>query len=128
MRDTKKNKLIDFGDRLVVGVVGACLAAVTLAAYPFALMLFFRRAAIGVVPLIFSKIGLATILAAFFVGFAVGPDKMAAIFSFFWGTHPVWKQELRNQRWWVIAVVVILALVVVFSYARVFDQMSWHGR
>ncbi len=60
----------------------------------------------------FSKFGLILVGLASVVGFVLGSERMAGVFSFFWGTHPVWEQEWFHKFVAVLAVVVVVALAV----------------
>lgn len=42
--------------------------------------------------LIFSKWGLAILIASAILGFIVGGERMASLFAVVWGTHPIWSE------------------------------------
>jgi hypothetical protein len=123
------------GERLVVAFVSAVAAALTLALYPFALTLIaggrgggpeFEFAAF-LYRFVFSNVGLSIIVGASVVGFLAGSERMANIFSFFWGTHSFWSdvgdrldefQTNHNIGLWVLVVLLaILAFVIYQNYA-----------
>lgn len=86
-------------ERLVVALVSGVAAALMLALYPLALVVLGRGSGGGgefelgayFYSFVFSKIGLVVIIGTSFVGFCVGSERMAEIFSFFWGTHGFWR-------------------------------------
>ena len=59
---------------LVIGVVGR-------GAEPMALY-----------ALVFSKWGVATLIAFAILGFIIGDERMANLLAVIWGTHPVWSR------------------------------------
>jgi hypothetical protein len=89
-----------FTERLIVAFVSAVAATLTLAIYPLALIILGGGAGGGgefelgahFYSFIFSKFGLAVIVGASIVGFFTGAERMANIFSFFWGTHNFWSR------------------------------------
>jgi hypothetical protein len=119
----------------VVAFVSALAAVLTLVLYPFTLTLIaggrgggpeFEFAAF-LYRFVFSNVGLSIIVGASFVGFLVGSERMANIFSFFWGTHSFWSdvgdrvdefQTNHNIGLWVLVVLLaILAFVIYRNYA-----------
>lgn len=92
------------GERLVVVCVSAIFAAITLLLYPIALFFFGLPAAGGgtfllgaaIYALVFSRIGLLVIIVSATVGLFAGRERMADIFSVFWGTHSLW-QRVRDH-------------------------------
>jgi hypothetical protein len=102
-------------DRIATGVVSGVAAALTLLAYPLIL------AGIGSDPqpvalyaYIFPGTGLTAILFASVLGFIVGSERMARVFSFFWGTHSVWEDDWIRR---LGAVLMIAAVVAAAIYA-----------
>lgn len=119
-------------ERLAVAFVSGVAAILTLALYPVALLVLGRGAGGGVefdlggqfYSIVFSKVGVVIVIAASVAGFYVGSERMANIFSFFWGTHSCWArlgaylndklsglQEEYNVPLWLL--VVLLAILVV---------------
>lgn len=60
---------------------------------------------------VFSKVGLAIISVATAAGFVLGSERMANVFSFFWGTHPVWEEDWFQRL--AAALVVVVAVGVI---------------
>jgi hypothetical protein len=122
-------------ERLVVAFVSAVAAALTLALYPVAVTLIaggrgggpeFEFAAF-LYRFVFSSVGLSIIVGASALGFLAGSERMANIFSFFWGTHSFWSdvgdrldefQTNHNVGFWVLVILLaILAFVIYQNYA-----------
>jgi len=84
-------------ERLACALVSVVATALTLMLFPVVTMLLSHGSGgpgqieFGFLfyKLAFSKTGLITVLAAV-AGFCLGSERMANIFSFFWGTHPFW--------------------------------------
>jgi hypothetical protein len=115
-------------ERLIVALVSAIVATLTLAMYPLAILFLGRGG--GELELgahfyafLFSKSGLMVIVVASIVGFCVGSERMANIFSFFWGTHSFWARlddlqtEHNLSHWVLVVLLVIFAVVMVAHYA-----------
>src|SRR5450830_725899 len=94
-----QNSWIDsLTERLVVALVSGVAAAFTLALYPVALLILGGGTGGGgefelgahFYSFVFWKVGLFVVIVASIVGFCVGSERMANIFSFFWGTHSFW--------------------------------------
>lgn len=119
-------------ERLAVALVSGVAAALTLALYPLALLSHgagsggeFELGAYFY-SFMFSKVGLILVIAASVTGFCVGPERMANIFSFFWGTHSFWTRlgaylddklsEFQTEHnaplWLLIILLAILAVVI----------------
>jgi len=98
MHKQLKEEPIDFRDRVVSGFLCTLLAVATMAVYLLFLFLRLGRGSEGIYRAVFSDFGLIFLPAAFLVGFLAGPRKLATGFSFFWGTHPKWKQEPWRTR------------------------------
>lgn len=87
-------------ERVVVALVSALLAGLTLVLLPIAFVLTTRGMGggmefdIGAIAyaVVFSKAGIAIVVVAAVTGFLVGSERMANIFSFFWGTHGLWSR------------------------------------
>jgi hypothetical protein len=132
-----------FKDRLAVAFVSCTLAGLTLFLYPLVLSFVASShgggAGLGVFKvfvvyyqLLFSKVGLILMASAGLCGFVIGPDRMATLFGFLWGTDPWWSRiaakledrlsglyvgyELPN--WVAFAIVGILIVVVTAYVAR----------
>lgn len=86
------------------------LAGVTLFIYLLFLFVRLGRGSEGMFRGVFSEFGIFFIPVAFIVGFFVGPEKLATGFSFFWGTHPKWKQEPWRTR----TILVLFLLLVIY--------------
>jgi hypothetical protein len=123
-------------ERLVVALVSGIVAALTLALYPVALLILGRGAGGGAevelgahfYAFMFSKVGLVVIISASLAGFFFGPERMANIFSFFWGTHNFWKtlgadtedkfsefKEEHNFKLWLLVILLAVFAFVMFS-------------
>ena len=85
-------------ERLAVALCTAVFAGLTLLAYSFiaVALLGTRRDDFGVMKFVsenvFSETGIAIVAGAALLGFAIGGDRMAALFSVLWGTHPAWSR------------------------------------
>jgi len=110
MHNRAKKEPIDFGDRIVSGFLCALLAVATLGVYLMFLFLRLGRGSEGIFSAVFSYPGLLSLPAAFLVGFLAGPRKLATGFSFFWGTHPKWRQEPWRTR----TILLLFLLLVVY--------------
>lgn len=122
-------------ERIAVAFVSAIAAVLTLVLYPLALVLLgggqgggteFEFATVYYAA-VFSKAGLFIIGGASILGFLAGAERMANVFSFFWGTHAFWSrlgerlddiQDNHNIGGWVLIILlVILAFVIYDNYA-----------
>jgi hypothetical protein len=113
--ETMESPRIPLGERVVSAFIAALAAALTLCAYPL-VMSFVANASEPYLlyGFVFSKIGAGILVLATIVGFAVGSERLADIFSFFWGTHPMWEEAwLQN----LIAGVLICAIVLMVTHA-----------
>lgn len=114
-------------ERLAVALCTAVFAGLTLLAYSFiaVALLGTGRDDFGVMKFlsenVFSGTGLAIVGSAALLGFAIGGDRTAAVFSMLWGTHPAWsrfnawlqpKIETMSESYevspWIAAGVIIL--------------------
>lgn len=124
-------------ERLVVALVSSGAAALTLALYPMALTILGRGAGgggefeLGVhfYSFMLSKGGLVAVIAASIAGFCLGPERMANIFSFFWGTHGFWtnlgvyldekRGELQtdhNVPLWLLIVPLVIVIIAILKF------------
>jgi hypothetical protein len=130
-RGSRSDTLVE---RLAVAFVSAVAAAITLALYPVALILVVGGRGggtefqfVALYQFVFSNVGLSIIIGASVVGFLAGSERMADIFSFFWGTHSFWSnlgdqldglQTDHNVAFWLLVVLLaILAFVIYQNYA-----------
>ena len=130
---TKKPAVTWLKERIAVALVSAVAAVLTLALFPIALLLIggsgggggFELTAMYYAVMV-SKPSIFIVLVAALTGFWVGPERMANIFSFFWGTHSVWsrleaylQEKLPDRHYhtpaWIL-VVAVVALVVVLAW------------
>ena len=90
-RSRSGNK-ISFSERVATAFVAVFAAIVTLALYPIALFVLLggTELSLYLYAVMFSKIGIALVLAAGMLGFWLGGERMANIFGFLWGTHSLW--------------------------------------
>src|SRR6266699_1063936 len=85
-------------ERLAVALVSGVAAVLTLFLFPVALALLGGGVGGGgelafgafFYTFVFSKVGLILVSGAAVAGFCVGSERMANVFSFFWGTHTLW--------------------------------------
>ena len=134
----KKESLLDsIGERTAVAFVSAVLAAVTLFLYPLALSFVESSSGSGggnvlglfgsYYQFLFSKVGLFVIIGVAVSAFFIGPDRMASVFSFFWGTHEFWprleeklnewRDEHFSEGWLLIVLMAIFGIVVLVQFA-----------
>ena len=115
-------------ERLVVALVSALVAALTLLAWSLLLFVLLGTPNddLGIAQFlrahVFSRSGVAIIALAALVAFCAGGDRMAVVFSALWGTHPAWlrfgaylreKAELLNAGYRVPAPMLLGVLVLV---------------
>ena len=122
-------------ERLIVAFLSAVAATLTLAMYPLALLILGGGAGGGgeielgahFYASVFWKLGFLVIVGASIVGFCAGAERMANIFSFFWGTHNFWVrfneylydkfESLQSERnmsnWFLVVLLVIFAVIMV---------------
>jgi hypothetical protein len=95
MKDERKE--YSLGDRFITGVLSAIVMFLTLLVYfVLSVMIAPRGAQLVAAPIMYSffnSFSFYAICFAFIVGFIIGPEKMADIFSIIWETHPFWKRE-----------------------------------
>jgi hypothetical protein len=123
-------------DRLAIAFACAVFAALTLLAWSVILIAVFGRSndSLGVagfiISTVFSKVSLAIVGGAALLGFAIGGDRMVAMFSLLWGTHSIWtrfnvwlgeKIEPLNEEYnvatpWLIAALVVCAVAAWFVF------------
>lgn len=123
-------------ERLAVAFVSAIACALTLALFPIIIAMLGRgggefELGVLVYSFVFSKSGLLVVIGGAIVGFCVGAERMANIFSFFWGTHSFWDKsrdflddklsvlqtEHNVPTWLFVILLVALATFFVLSYA-----------
>ena len=126
-----------FTERLAVAIVSAIACALTLALFPIVIAMLGRGGGefefgVLVYSFVFSKSGLFVIIGGAVVGFCVGAERMANIFSFFWGTHSFWDKareflddklsvlqtEHNAPTWLIVILSVALASFFLLSYAK----------
>ncbi len=115
-------------ERLVVALVSALMAALTLLAWSLLLLALLGTPSddLGIAHFlgahVFSRGGVAIIALAALAAFCAGGDRMAVVFSALWGTHPAWlrfgaylreKAELLNAGYRVPAPMLLGVLVLV---------------
>jgi hypothetical protein len=126
-------------ERLFVAIVSAIACALTLALFPIVIAMIGRGGGGGefefgvlVYSFVFSKSGLLVVIGGAVVGFCVGSERMANIFSFFWGTHSFWDKareflddklsvlqtEHNAPTWLVVILLVALASFFLLNYAK----------
>jgi len=119
-------------ERFAVALVSGVAAALTLFLFPVAFALLGGGAGDGgelvfgalFYTFVFSKVGLSVVIGAAVVGFCVGSERMANLFSFFWGTHTLWARfgTYLNEKlgeWSVEYVIprrILLGLLVVLLF------------
>lgn len=90
-------KKITLIDRMIIAFSSGLTAFVTIViCFLVVCVAIGREGEFGAIPMIFSfikNVGIYLIGLASCVGFIAGPEKMADIFSYFWGTHPAMKKE-----------------------------------
>ena len=128
-------------ERIVVSCISALAAAVTLFLYPVALIFIGEPAASGgtfqlgwaFYTLVCSKIGAFLVIGAAAAGFFAGAERMANIFSFFWGTHSIWQRFARfleeqagdfeaakDGHIWLLVFLLVIFVAVVCTVMRYF--------
>ena len=50
--------------------------------------------------IVLSTFGLVVVALVSIAGFILGPDRLAEVFSFFWGTHEVWTRIVASIEEW----------------------------
>ena len=113
MKLARNEPSISLSERLATAFVSVVAAALTLVILPW---IFAVKGSSGepftIYGWIFSKYGLAIIASAAVAGFIFGSEKMANIFSFFWGTHPVWEEDWFRKGLVALVVVIIVSLLI----------------
>jgi hypothetical protein len=101
-------------ERLTTALLAALLAAVTLFAYLIFAAIFVVRGApmSDIFGAAFSWWAVAIIAVAAIIGFALGSERIAEVFSFFWGTHEVWREAWLRRLVFALLAVVLLVLLV----------------
>jgi hypothetical protein len=101
-------------ERLATAFLAALFAVVTLFAYSIIAAIFVVRGApiSGIFDAIFSWWGVGILAVAAIVGFALGSERIAEVFSFFWGTHEAWSEAWLRWLAFGLLVVVLVGLLV----------------
>lgn len=106
---------ITLGERIATAFISAITAALTILAYfviTFTLAAAKSTTAPGLVSsFFFTKFSAYMVVTATVVGFLVGSDRMARLFSFCWGTHEIWEREWFQKLWAAFVIVVAVAIV-----------------
>jgi hypothetical protein len=103
---------ISFGERLATAFVSVAATAITLIVIPLLISAVSGKVqSFLLYDCIFSKFGILILVASAITGFTLGAEKMANVFSFFWGTHSVWEEEWFQKVLMGIIVVSILGFV-----------------
>jgi hypothetical protein len=122
LRENNRIK-ITLADRLVIAFASGLTAFTTI-------VIYFVVASVGIaregefdfIPVIYEflkKFGKYPVILAAGAGFIVGPEKMAEIFSFFWGTHPALKMEAPRVVKWIFALTILAgAFVALYFISR----------
>ena len=85
---------ISFGERLATACVSTAACAITLVALPWVLSSIGSNSeSFLLYDWIFSTLGISVLIVSAITGFLLGSEKMANVFSFFWGTHSIWEEE-----------------------------------
>ena len=132
---TQKATMSWLKERIAVALVSAVAAMLTLALYPIVVLLIggsggggeFDLAAIYYAVLA-SKLSIFIVVAVTLIGFLVGSERMANVFSFFWGTHSMWSRvdaylqekllgrSYHTPAWILVVLIVTLAIVIVWWF------------
>lgn len=122
MEKNKNNqKKMTIFDRMIIAFSSGLTAFVTIVIYYLVVSVaILREGEFDAIPMIYSfikKFGIYPIGLASCVGFFAGPEKMADIFSYFWGTHPAMKKELQLSKTaeWIIALSILAGAVYIIS-------------
>ena len=85
--------------RLAVAFCSAFVTAIMLLLVPLVVSMSSAAPQLLVIyKYVFSKWGVAALLASAVIGFLVGGERMANFFAIIWGTHPFWS-ELECWLW-----------------------------
>jgi len=114
---------ITLEERVVTAIVSAVTAALTLLAY-FIINFALAAKSMSGMPLVssffFSKFSAYIVATATIVGFVVGTERMAQLFSFFWGTHEIWEREWFQK----LCVIFIIATAVIMVVHLLHDTRA----
>ena len=97
-------------DRLALAFAGALFGGLTLLGYVIGCAAFFPRLSLGLAATFASTASLCFIALCAGAGAMLGPERLASVFSWLWGTHPAW--ESRGKAYGVAVWLVVLAVVV----------------
>ena len=79
--------------RLAVAFCSTFVVGVMMLTVPLVIGIVGRGAEpLALYALVFSKWGVAALIAAATLGFIVGGERMANLFAVVWGTHPIWSE------------------------------------
>ena len=110
-----KPEPITIAERIATAFVSAIAATLTLFAYFVVNIALAAKSGSGqllVSSFFFSKLSAYIVASASVVGFLVGSERMAGIFSFFWGTHKIWEREWFQKLCVALLVAVIVAILI----------------
>ena len=116
-----KREPITFAERVATAFISAVAAALTLFAYFIINIALSAKSASGQIPVssfFFSRLSTYIIVTASLIGFLSGSERMARIFSFFWGTHEIWEQAWFQKLCITLLVMAIVVFTVHFLYGR----------
>ncbi len=116
-----KREPITFTERIATAFISAVAAALTLFAYFVINVALAAKSASGQIPVssfFFSRLSTYIIVTASLIGFLSGSERMARIFSFFWGTHEIWEQAWFQKLCITLLVMAIVVFTVHFLYGR----------
>ena len=105
---------ISWSERLATAAIAAFATLFTLLAYSLIAAFFIVQGAplSGFLNVIFSWIGVALVIAAAILGFALGSTRIAAGFSFLWGTHSAWGEVWLQRLALGFLVAVLVGLLI----------------
>jgi uncharacterized membrane protein len=107
---------ITFGERLATAFVSIAATAITLFVLPLIVSVIVHNGKpMLMFGWIFSKLGILTLFLSAIAGFSLGADRMANVFSFFWGTHTIWEEEWFQKVFIGIFVLLVIGLLVHFA-------------
>ena len=114
MQLRNQRRQITLADRFAAAVLSVIAAFFTLVAYFFIGVKLSAKSAFGaefIWSAAFSKGWLSIMVGAYILGFLLGSERLAEMFSIFWGTHDLWK---RSEFQILVAMLVVLVAVIYF--------------
>lgn len=106
---------ISFDERLATACVSTAASAITLVALPWVISSIGPNSeAFLLYDWIFSKLGISVLIVSAITGFLLGSEKMANVFSFFWGTHSIWEEEWFQKVFGGLFLIFAVALLFYF--------------